>query len=112
MVGRRIVQASPDVRICRSASSRTRLLRAGRVVVTAVVEMNTARSRPADRAAPTMTGACPKPSDARLTSASQSAAANTPGSWALSSRSPVSGLAPRAATACAAASLRASATVS
>ena len=112
MVGRRIVHFSPDSRICSSAISRTLRERAGSLVVTAVVEMKTARSTPAARAAATMAGACPKPSDAILSKAEHRAELNTPGSPAGSSKSPDSGSAPCLATAAVAVSLRARATTS
>ena len=91
MVGRRMVHCSPDPRISRSAASRTCFERAGRVVVTAVVETKTARPMDAAFVAVTMAGACPEPSDARLTRSSQRAAANAPASRAGSSKSPISG---------------------
>ena len=49
------------------------------MVVTAVVDTNTARGIPAALVAATIAGAWPKPSDARLTSASQPAGANAAG---------------------------------
>ncbi len=107
-----MVHFSPESRICCSASSRIRFDCAGSVVFTAVVETKTARPMAAALVAATIAGACPKPSDARLTRASQCAAPNAASSRAGSPRSPVSGRAPYRATAPAAASLRASATVS
>ena len=73
MVGRRMVHFSPESRICYSASSRIRFEWAGSVVCTAVVETKTARSMAAALVAATIARACPKPSDARLTRASQCA---------------------------------------
>ena len=80
MVGRRMVHSRADDLISSSAASRIRFVGAGSVVVMAVVDTNTPRFRPACSAAATMAGACPKPSEARLTSTSQRAEAKIAGS--------------------------------
>ena len=107
-----MVQSRPLARTVSSAASRTAFDRLSRVVATAVVDTNTARSMPASSAAATMAGAWPNPSEARLTRTFAPEAAKASSIDAGSSRSPAMAWAPAAVTFSAAAAVRARAVTS